>query len=144
QVQSRVKKLDKIEKIAEPKRFVEKEFDFKAPSRSGDDVVRMEALRKAYGTRVVHDKLTLTVRRKERWAVMGENGAGKSTLLKMIAGVLAPDAGAATIGAAVTLGYYAQHVMDGLSGERTVLGELQEHAPLANQGTLRNLAGAFG
>jgi ATPase subunit of ABC transporter with duplicated ATPase domains len=86
QVQSRLKKLDKIEKIAEPKRFIEKNFDFRAPQRSGDDVVRMESLRKAYGTRVVHDNLTLTVRRKERWAVMGENGAGKSTLLKMIAG----------------------------------------------------------
>ncbi|NVB80561.1 MAG: ABC-F family ATP-binding cassette domain-containing protein [Kofleriaceae bacterium] len=144
QVQSRLKKLDKIEKIAEPRRFVEKSFDFRVPPRSGDDVVRMEGLRKAYGTRVVHDNLTLTVRRKERWAVMGENGAGKSTLLKMIAGALAPDAGAATIGASVTMGYYAQHVMDLLGSDRTVLEELQEHAPSANQGTLRSLAGAFG
>jgi ATPase subunit of ABC transporter with duplicated ATPase domains len=144
QVQSRLKKLDKIEKIAEPKRFVERSFEFRSPSRSGDDVVRLEALSKAYGTRVVHKGLTLTVRRKERWAVMGENGAGKSTLLKMIAGALVPDDGAATIGASVAMGYYAQHVMDQLSGDRTVLEELQEHAPSANQGTLRNLAGAFG
>jgi ATPase subunit of ABC transporter with duplicated ATPase domains len=144
QVQSRLKKLDKIEKIAEPRRFVEKSFEFRTPQRSGDDVVRLDALSKAYGARVVHDKLTLTVRRKERWAVMGENGAGKSTLLKMIAGALAPDSGVATIGASVTLGYYAQHVMEGLGSERTVLEELQEHAPLANQGTLRNLAGMFG
>jgi ATPase subunit of ABC transporter with duplicated ATPase domains len=144
QVQSRLKKLDKIEKIAEPRRFVEKSFDFKTPSRSGDDVVRMEALKKAFGARVVHNGLTLTVRRKERWAVMGENGAGKSTLLKMIAGALAPDDGAAVIGASVQLGYYAQHVMDLLTSERTVLEELQEHAPGANQGTLRSLAGAFG
>src|ERR1051325_2110371 len=144
QVQSRLKKLDKIEKIAEPRRIVEKTYDFKAPSRSGDDVVRIESLKKAYGERVIHAGLTLTVRRKERWAVMGENGAGKSTLLKMIAGALAPDAGTATIGAAVEMGYYAQHVMDGLTGDRSVLEELQEHAPLANQGTLRSLAGAFG
>jgi len=144
QVQSRLKKLDKIEKIAEPKRFVEKSYEFRAPSRSGDDVVRMEKLCKAYGARVVHDNLTLTVRRKERWAVMGENGAGKSTLLKMIAGALAPDNGVAAIGASVQLGYYAQHVMDLLSSDRTVLEELQEHAPMANQGTLRSLAGAFG
>ena len=144
QVQSRLKKLDKIEKIAEPRRFIEKSFDFRVPPRSGDDVVRMEGLRKAYGTRVVHDNLTLTVRRKERWAVMGENGAGKSTLLKMIAGALAPDAGNATIGASVTMGYYAQHVMELLGSDRTVLEELQEHAPSANQGTLRSLAGAFG
>src|SRR5690606_23168737 len=62
QVQSRLKKLDKIEKIAEPKRFVEKSFEFRSPPRSGDDVVRMDSLCKSYGTRVVHDKLTLTVR----------------------------------------------------------------------------------
>jgi ATPase subunit of ABC transporter with duplicated ATPase domains len=144
QVQSRLKKLDKIEKIAEPRRFIEKNFEFRAPARSGDDVVRVETLRKAYGACVVHDGLTMTVRRKERWAVMGENGAGKSTLLKMIAGALAPDAGQAVIGASVTMGYYAQHVMELLSGDRTVLEELQEHAPMANQGTLRSLAGAFG
>jgi ATPase subunit of ABC transporter with duplicated ATPase domains len=144
QVQSRLKKLDKIEKIAEPKRFIEKTFEFRVPPRSGDDVIRVEGLRKAYGPRVVHDNLTLTVTRRERWAVMGENGAGKSTLLKMIAGALAPDAGKAVIGASVTMGYYAQHVMDLLTGDRTVLEELQEHAPMANQGTLRSLAGAFG
>ena len=144
QVQSRLKKLEKVEMIAEPRRIVEKHFEFNTPPRSGDDVVKLEAIAKAYGTRKVHSGLTLTVRRKERWAVMGENGAGKSTLLKMIAGALAPDAGNAAIGASVTLGYYAQHVMDGLTGDLTVLEELQEHAPLANQGTLRSLAGAFG
>jgi ATPase subunit of ABC transporter with duplicated ATPase domains len=144
QVQSRLKKLDKIEKIAEPRRLVEKSFEFRVPPRSGDDVVRLDGLTKAYGARVIHKDLTLTVRRGERWAVMGENGAGKSTLLKMIAGQLAPDRGSVTIGAAVSMGYYAQHVMDGLGGDRTVLEELQDHAPLANQGTLRNLAGMFG
>jgi ATPase subunit of ABC transporter with duplicated ATPase domains len=144
QVQSRIKKLDKIEKIEPPKRLVERRFEFRAPSRSGDDVVKVEGLRKAYGERVVHDGISLVVRRKERWAVMGENGAGKSTLLKMMAGVLDPDAGAASLGAAVSLGYYAQHLMDGLGADRTILEELMAHAPLANQGTLRNLAGAFG
>ncbi len=144
QVQSRLKKLDKVEKIAEPRRIVEKRFEFRTPARSGDDVIKLTGLRKAYGARVVHAGLTLTVRRKERWAVMGENGAGKSTLLKMIAGALPPDAGDAAIGASVALGYFAQHVMDQLSGDRTVLEELTDHAPSANQGTLRNLAGAFG
>jgi ATPase subunit of ABC transporter with duplicated ATPase domains len=144
QVQSRIKRLDKIEKVEEPRRFVEKTFEFRTPPRSGDDVVRLDGLTKAYGARVIHSNLSLTVRRKERWAVMGENGAGKSTLLKMISGNLAPDRGSATIGAAVSMGYYAQHVMDGLGGDRTVLEELQEHAPSANQGTLRNLAGMFG
>jgi ATPase subunit of ABC transporter with duplicated ATPase domains len=144
QVQSRIKKLDKIDKVEPPRRLVERRFEFRTAPRSGDDVVRLEGLTKRYGARVIHDGLTLTVRRKERWAVMGENGAGKTTLLKMIAGELAPDAGAATIGAAVSLGYYAQHLMDGLGGDNTVLAELEAHAPSANQGTLRNLAGAFG
>jgi ATPase subunit of ABC transporter with duplicated ATPase domains len=144
QVQSRLKKLDKIEKLAPPRRFVDRTFELRTPPRSGDDVVRLDGLRKAYGARVVHDGLALTVRRRERWAVMGENGAGKSTLLKMIAGALAPDAGTAALGASVTLGYYAQHVMDGLGADRTVLEELEAHAPLANQGTLRNLLGMFG
>ena len=144
QVQSRMKKLEKVEKIAEPRRIVEKRFEFRTPARSGDDVIKLAGIRKAYGARVIHAGLTLTVRRRERWAVMGENGAGKSTLLKMIAGALVPDAGEAAIGASVTMGYYAQHVMDQLSGDRTILEELSEHAPLANQGTLRSLAGAFG
>ena len=144
QVQSRIKKLDKIEKVEPPRRIVEKRFEFRAPQRSGDDVVRTAELRKAYGSRVIHDGLSLTVRRKERWAVMGENGAGKSTLLKMMAGVLEPDRGGVTIGASVSMGYYAQHLMDGLQGDLTILQELQAHAPAANQGTLRNLAGAFG
>ncbi|MBZ0238903.1 MAG: ATP-binding cassette domain-containing protein [Deltaproteobacteria bacterium] len=144
QVQSRLKKLEKIEKIAEPRRIVERTFEFRAPTRSGDDVIKLDGLRKAYGERVVHDNLSLIIRRGERWAVMGENGAGKSTLLKMMAGALAPDAGAATIGASVSLGYYAQHTMDGLTADRSILEELEAHAPTANQGTLRNLAGAFG
>lgn len=144
QVQSRIKKLDKIEKVQEPKRFVEKRFEFKKPSRSGDDVVKLAGVGKTYGDRVIHKALDLIIRRGERWAIMGENGAGKTTLLKMIAQELAPDRGAADIGAAVQMGYYAQHLMDKLDGARTVLEELQDHAPGANQGTLRNLAGAFG
>jgi ATPase subunit of ABC transporter with duplicated ATPase domains len=143
-VQSRIKKLDKIEKVAEPRRIVEKQFDFRSPQRSGDDVIKLDSIAKSYGSRVVHAGLSMIFHRKERWAVMGENGAGKSTLLKMIAGALQPDAGTATIGASVTMGYYAQHVMEGLVGDRSVLEELQEHAPMANQGTLRGLAGAFG
>jgi ATPase subunit of ABC transporter with duplicated ATPase domains len=81
QVQSRIKALDKVEKIELPKRRVVVQFDFKAPSRSGDQVVVMEDLKKAYGSRVIYDGFSLTVRRGERWAVMGRNGAGKSTLL---------------------------------------------------------------
>ena len=142
-VQSRIKKLDKIEKIEPPRRLIERTFEFKKASRSGDDVVKVDSLAKTYGARVVHKDLSLTVRRGERWAVMGENGAGKSTLLKMMAGALAPDAGSASLGAGVMLGYYAQHQMEVLGGDRTVLEELQAHAPTANIGVLRGLAGAF-
>ncbi len=144
QVQSRVKKLEKVEKVEEPKRILEKTFDFRAPQRSGDDVVKLDHLGKSYGDRAIHADLSLIFRRKERWAVMGENGAGKSTLLKMIAGALPPDSGHVTIGASVTMGYYAQHVMENLDGDHSVLDELMNHAPNANQGTLRGLAGAFG
>ena len=86
QVQSRVKKLDKIEKVEPPKRRKVLDFEFPPCARSGDDVVRIEAMHKAYGARVIYDGLDLSIRRRERWAVMGVNGAGKSTLLKLIAG----------------------------------------------------------
>ncbi|HEY3360204.1 MAG TPA: ABC-F family ATP-binding cassette domain-containing protein [Polyangia bacterium] len=144
QVQSRIKKLDKIERLEPPRRLVEKKIEFRRPPRSGEDVAKVAGVRKAYGARVVHDRLDLLVRRGERWAVMGENGAGKTTLLKMIAGVLTPDTGEVTVGASVAMGYFAQHQMEQLSGDHTVFEELQAHAPLAGFGTLRGLAGAFG
>jgi ATPase subunit of ABC transporter with duplicated ATPase domains len=144
QVQSRVKKLDKIEKVEPPRRIIERSFDFRQPPRSGEDVVKVADLRKGYGGRMVHDGLNLVVRRTERWAVMGENGAGKTTLLKLMAGVTAPDAGSAALGAGVTMGYFAQHQMEQLDGQFTVLEELQHHTRTAGIGVLRNAAGAFG
>jgi len=144
QVQSRVKKLEKIEKIEPPRRIIEKTFDFKPAPRSGDDVIKVENVAKKYGDKVVHGGTSLLVRRTERWAVMGENGSGKTTLLKMMAGALKPDAGSVTIGASVTMGYFAQHQMEQLTADRTVIEELVAHSPTTNLGTLRNLAGAFG
>jgi len=144
QVQSRVKKLDKIEKIEPPRRVIEKTFDFKPAPRSGDDVIKVDGVCKKYGEKIVHDDLTMLVRRTERWAVMGENGAGKTTLLKMMARVLPPDDGNVTVGASVTMGYFAQHQMEQLDASRTVIEELIAHSPTTNLGTLRNLAGAFG
>jgi ATPase subunit of ABC transporter with duplicated ATPase domains len=144
QVQSRVKRLEKIEKIEPPRRLVERSYDFRPPPRSGEDVIRLAAVSKAYARRVVHDGLSLLVRRGERCAVMGENGAGKTTLLKMIAGTLPPDEGTVTIGAGVTMGYFAQHQMEQLDAAATVIEELTHHAPTTGMGVLRSLAGAFG
>ncbi len=144
QVQSRVKKLEKIEKVEPPRRIIEKTFDFRKPERGGDDVFKIDKVSKTFGKKTVHQEVSWLVRRGERWALMGENGAGKTTLLKMMAGALEPDAGGVTMGASCTMGYFAQHQMEQLSGDRTVLEELEAHAPLANKGTLRSLAGAFG
>ncbi len=144
QVQSRVKKLEKIEKVEPPRRIIEKTFDFKDAPRSGDDVIKVDDIVKAFGPKTVHDHLSLLVRRNERWAVMGANGSGKTTLLKMMAEETKPDSGKVTVGASVTMGYFAQHQMEQLGADRTVIEELIAHSPTSNLGTLRSLAGAFG
>ena len=144
QVQSRVKKLDKIEKVEPPRRRRVLSFDFRPAPRSGNDVIKLAGVNKAYGKKIIYDNFDLMVRRRERWCVMGENGAGKSTLLKLIAGQTQPDSGAVTIGAAVKLGYFAQHAMDLLGDSGTVIETFMAAFPLASIGTLRALAGAFG
>jgi ATPase subunit of ABC transporter with duplicated ATPase domains len=143
QVQSRVKALEKIEKIELPKKRRVVEFGFRQPLRSGDQVAVVEDLSKAYGHRVVHDGLDLVIRRGERWCVMGRNGAGKTTLLKMIAGTLTPDRGAVRIGASVKLGYFAQQSTDLLDPELTIWQQIEKDFPLESTGVLRNLLGAF-
>ena len=144
QVQSRVKKLDKIERVEPPRRRQSVAFDFPAAPRSGDDVISLKAVSKSYGSRTIYDGLDFGIRRKERWCVMGVNGAGKSTLLKLATGTTEPDSGSVTIGASVKLGYFAQHAMDTLVGEQTVFEFLEEAFPQAGQGSLRTLAGCFG
>jgi ATPase subunit of ABC transporter with duplicated ATPase domains len=143
QVQSRVKAIEKIEKIELPKKRRVVKFEFRPPPRSGEQVAALEGVTKRYGTRVVHDGLTLTIRRGERWAVMGRNGAGKSTLLKMIAGAVPPDAGTVALGASLKMGYFAQQALDLLDPDLTVEEQLQEDFPHESIGVLRNLAGAF-
>src|SRR6202020_157855 len=96
-------------------------FDFRVPPRSGEQVVVMEDLHKRFGPRVIYDGFDLTVRRGERWAVMGRNGAGKTTLLKMIAGVSEPDSGTVRLGASLTMGYFAQQALDVLNPDLTVV-----------------------
>jgi ATPase subunit of ABC transporter with duplicated ATPase domains len=144
QVQSRVKKLDKIERVEPPKRRQKLHFDFADAPRSGEDVVKVEHLSKAYGSRRIYDDFDWLVRRRERWCVMGINGAGKSTLLKLIAGATQPDSGRVTLGPSVQVGYFAQHAMELLDAEKTVWQTLVERFPTSSIGSLRTLAGVFG
>src|SRR5579872_2650024 len=105
QVQSRVKKLDKIERVEPPRRRQSLRFEFRSPPRSGDDVASLENVHKRYGGRIIYEGLNFSVRRKERWCVMGVNGAGKSTLLKLVTNAAQPDEGRIAIGGSVKLGY---------------------------------------
>ena len=144
QVQSRVKKLDKIERVEPPRRRQTVAFDFLPAPRSGDDVVNIKGVHKQYGSKVIYDGFDFMIKRRERWCIMGVNGAGKSTLLKLIASDTKPDSGTVTIGASVKLGYFAQHAMDVLTGDLTILQWLEERFPKAGQAPLRALSGCFG
>jgi ATPase subunit of ABC transporter with duplicated ATPase domains len=144
QVQSRVKKIDKIERLTPPVTRERQSFDFHDPPRSGDDVAKREGVKKAYGKKVIYGGLDLIIRRKERWCVMGVNGAGKSTLLKMVAGTTTPDEGRVTIGASVKMAYFAQHAMELLEPTRSIYDTLADKFPKASVGSLRTLAGVFG
>ena len=144
QVQSRVKKLEKIDRVEPPKRRQTVLFEFLPAPRSGDDVVALKKVHKGYGSRSIYEGLDFAIQRRERWCVMGVNGAGKSTLLKLVAGTTEPDAGSVTLGASVKMGYFAQHAMELLDGEHTVFESLEAAFPQAGQGSLRALAGCFG
>ena len=144
QVQSRVKKLDKIERVEPPRRRQTVRFEFRPPPRSGDDVASFRNVHKRYGSQTIYTGLDFQVRRKERWCVLGANGAGKSTLLKLAAGETAPDEGTVSLGGSVRMGYFAQHSMDLLDGDDTVFDSLDKSFPRAGQGALRTLAGCFG
>jgi ATPase subunit of ABC transporter with duplicated ATPase domains len=143
QVQSRVKKLEKIEKVEPPRMRERVHFDFRPAPRSGEDVAKLAGVSKRYGDLTVYEKFDFLVRRRERWCVLGVNGAGKSTLLKMVAGATPPDTGTAALGASVKLGYFAQHAMDVLDPEKTVWDTLVAAFPRATEGSLRSLAGCF-
>ncbi len=143
QVQSRVKALDKIEKIELPRTRKVVQFDFRKPSRSGQDVAVLNSISKRFGKRVLYTGFDLLIRRGERWCVMGKNGAGKTTLLKMVVGALEPDAGAVRLGASLKVGYFAQQSLDLLDFQLTVMEQIQKDFPLESIGALRNLLGAF-
>jgi ATPase subunit of ABC transporter with duplicated ATPase domains len=144
QVQSRVKKLEKIERVEPPRRRQTVLFEFPPAPRSGEDVVNLKKVHKGYGSKSIYEGFDFLVRRKERWCVMGVNGAGKSTLLKLVAGSTEPDDGTVAVGGSVKMGYFAQHAMDLLDGEETVFESLENTFPQAGQGSLRALAGCFG
>lgn len=144
QVQSRVKKLDKIERVDPPRRRQSIAFEFPSPPRSGDNVITLDNIHKEFGVRVIYQDFTFNIRRNERWCVMGVNGAGKSTLLKLVAGAIKPDSGHVTLGANVKMGYFAQHAMELLQEENTIFQSLERSFPQASQASLRTLAGCFG
>jgi ATPase subunit of ABC transporter with duplicated ATPase domains len=144
QVQSRVKKLEKIDRVEPPRRRQTVAFDFPAAPRSGEDVAGLKNVHKSYGSKRIYEGLDFQIRRRERWCVMGINGAGKSTLLKLVTGSTEPDTGIVTLGGSVKIGYFAQHAMDLLDGEATVFEWLEHAFPLAGQGSLRALCGSFG
>jgi len=144
QVQSRVKKLEKIERVEPPRRNVKVKFDFKPPPRSGEDVAKLAGVNKSWGDLTIYKDFDFLVRRRERWCVLGINGAGKSTLLKLIAGSASPDTGSVVVGQSIKLGYFAQHAMDLLDAGKTVWQTLVDAFPRSTEGTLRTLAGCFG
>ena len=143
QVQDRVKKLEKIERIVVPTRVKHIRFSFPQPPRSGKRVMAFEHVDKAYGDNVVYDGLDFELFRGEKVALVGPNGAGKSTLLKMIAGVEGIDAGNREVGHNVSISYFAQHQLEDLDERKTVFEELDAAAPGWTISEVRSLLGAF-
>lgn len=148
QVQSRVKKLEKIDRIEVPAEELEIKFEWPVPPRGGDEVVKFENLGKTWKTMEGKEKNVFSganalVKRLDRIAVVGVNGAGKSTLLKIIAGETEPTAGKVALGASINVGYFSQNSLDVLDPKMTVLDEVHSRMPNAGLGTVRSLLGAF-
>ena len=143
QAQDRVKKLEKMERIELPQARKGVRFAFPQPARTGDVVVSLDSVAKAYGDNVVYDSLELKLYRGDKVVLVGPNGAGKSTLLKMIAGVLEPDTGERSLGHHVSVAYFAQHQLEALEAKNSALDELWAVAPSWRQEEARRLLGAF-
>ncbi|MBN1192944.1 MAG: ABC-F family ATP-binding cassette domain-containing protein [Coriobacteriia bacterium] len=142
-VQSRIKALERVERVEVPEGRKAVRFTFPQPERTGNEVVRLDGVGKAYGENVVYSDLSLTLYRGDRVAIAGPNGAGKSTLLRILAGELEPDAGERTLGHKVTVSYFAQHQLEALGLENSVLDELLAAAPDWSQESARSLLGTF-
>ncbi|MFK7740315.1 MAG: ABC-F family ATP-binding cassette domain-containing protein [Planctomycetota bacterium] len=143
QAQSKQKKINKIEQLEPPRRRELVPFTFRQPSRSGDDIVKLHGVDKAYGDKRIYAGFDFEVQRGERWCVMGQNGSGKTTLLKMVAGHLEPDAGRVKLGS-VKMGYFAQQALDLLDPDLTIYEQIDQDFHLEPVGVKRTLLGAFG
>jgi ATP-binding cassette subfamily F protein 3 len=143
QVQSRIKMLEKIERVKLSENKKEIRFHFPAPKRSGHKVVEIKNLHKSYGETVVYQGIDLNLYRGDKVALVGPNGAGKSTLLKILAGVLDFEEGDIVLGKDITFAYFAQHQFDILRPENTVFEELLSIATDESQAELRTLLGTF-
>jgi ATP-binding cassette subfamily F protein 3 len=143
QVQSRVKRLQKIEKVVVPRTTKKVNFSFPEPPRSGREVITLTGIDKSYGDLNVYRNLNLTLYRGDRVALVGPNGAGKTTLLKILAGVLPFEHGKRVLGHNVTAAYYAQYLLESLDTRQNVFTELSRSAPDTPEQDLRRVLGAF-
>ena len=143
QVQSRLKQLERVERIQLPRATKRVHFTFPEPSRSGAEAISLTNVSKAYGDHTVYRGLNLTLGRGDRVALIGLNGAGKSTMLKILAGVMPFDEGERKTGHNVITAYYAQHLFDLLNPENTLIEELQQAAPQEPDQNLRHVLGGF-
>ena len=143
QVQSRLKQIEKMQTIQLPRATKKIRYSFPAPPRSGSEVISLTNVSKSYGDNVVYRGINLTLARGDRVALVGPNGAGKTTLLKILAGVILFDEGERKTGHNVVTTYYAQHVLELLNPNNTLLEELQQAAPMESEKNLRTTLGGF-
>ena len=143
QVQSRIKALEKIERIDAPSRRKTMRLAFPEAPPSSRQMIQLRDVWKGYGGNIVYEGIDLTIERGERVALVGPNGAGKSTLLKLLAGALEPDEGERALGRGAILAYYAQHQVEALDFRRTILEEVCAAAPNLTQERVRGLLGRF-
>ena len=143
QVQSRLKQLEKIQIIKLPRATRKVRYSFPEPPRSGSEVIKLTNVSKSYGDIVVYRGMDLTLSRGDRVALVGPNGAGKTTMLKILAGVVPVDAGERKTGHNVVATYYAQHVLELLNPNNTLIEELQQSAPMESEQNLRTTLGGF-
>ena len=143
QVQSRVKQLEKIKIIELPRATKKVRYSFPEPPRSGSEVISLRNLSKSYGKNVVYQDINLTLSRGDRVALVGPNGAGKTTMLKILADVIQFDSGERKTGHNVITTYYAQHVLELLDPDNTMIEEVQKSAPAESEQNLRTTLGGF-